>query len=102
LAVVWIFRDAQSQLPKVLLVPSALAILALACDVSQYVWAGARWHSFVLQKEADPAIKSLDDDVGAAPDNINNPATVLYYSKLGLLAGAYIVLLCYAGARLFA
>jgi len=99
LALVWIFKDSDGRLPKVLLVPSALAMLALACDLAQYVVGATKWKQFADSK--DRVAKTLDDDIGQAPGDINVVPERFYVAKFGLILAAYFVLFCYAGARLF-
>jgi len=99
LALVWIFKDTNGQLPKILFLPSTLAILALACDLAQYVAGSIAWGGFARSKDA--AAKTLEEEIGTAPGGINRVATGFYVGKLILVAGACAVLLCYAAGRFF-
>jgi hypothetical protein len=99
LALVWVFRTSTGSLPRILLWPCALVLVALGCDLAHYFIAGIRWYLFVREKEREG--KSLDEEVGGAPAEINDPSLVLYYTKIPAVVVAYVVLLCYALGRLF-
>jgi hypothetical protein len=99
LALVWVFRESNGALPKELRWPAACVIVALACDLLQYVVTGFRWSRFVRRQEARD--KGLEDDIGAAPAEINDPPTFLYYAKIVCVIAGYSVLLWYAVGKLF-
>jgi hypothetical protein len=100
LALVWIFRNAANNLPKILAWPCALVLVALTCDLAQYVVAGWLWDRFIAGHEDRENI-TLESDIGPAPGSINTPGWALYYGKIAALVFAYASLLAFAIERIF-
>lgn len=100
IAIVWIFRTTGANgpaLPDALLLPALLLALALAVDLSQYIYAAAAWGWFHRRKELSGA--ALDEEVGQAPRWINWPTNFLFVAKVILVAVAYGYLIAFLWNR---
>jgi hypothetical protein len=91
IAVVWVFTSEQShgprQLPDALTLPLLGFVLALACDLCQYLIATISWGFFHrLQEWRDVP----EDAEVEAPAYINLLPLVFFYSKVGFTLVSYI------------
>ena len=102
IAIVWIFRTETENGPSLaydLLLPAALACLALGCDLLQYISGTIAWGQFHRSKEK--AGLGLDQDVGRAPRGINWATNFFFTVKLSAVVLGYVVLLGYLFRRVF-
>ncbi len=90
--IVWVLRGTGvglAQIPP----PARSAVLwfaaGLAADLAQYTLATACWGIFHRYKE--PTVR--DDEDFRAPEWINGPALLAFWTKLGLVATGYMRLL---------
>jgi len=101
LAVIWIFNktgDSGLHLPAQFFAPAAWLIIALACDLLQYVVAAVVWGTFhrVMEKRG----KEPDDPL-TAPAWLPWPQNVFFGVKLIAVAIAYVQLLLFLLRQLF-
>ncbi len=102
IAIVWIFRTETENGPSLandLLLPAALACLALSCDLLQYISGAIAWGQFHRSKEK--ARHGLDHDIGQAPRGINWATNFFFIVKLSAVVLGYVVLLGYLFRRVF-
>ena len=94
IAVIWLFKYEVSGTPKIpgmLQLPLILTIAGLALDLLQYASATAIWGIFHRLKE-----RSLAEDTEfTAPRQVNWPAIMLFWLKVGAIGAAYCFLLQY-------
>jgi hypothetical protein len=79
IAIVWIFRVGDSDIPDDLLLPLVLFVLSLSCDLLHYIYASAAWRIFYRMCEK----KGMEDDQETlAPSWINRPSEALLILKV--------------------
>lgn len=87
---VWVPRPQPStHLPKMLIAAGACAVLALAFDLSQYVYGTLAWGKFHRAKENE---RVGDDERFHAPRQINWPTNWLFALKVVAVAVGYVLL----------
>jgi hypothetical protein len=98
LAIVWIFREAQTgKIGPELVRSAALFVAALGCDLLHYSVASLIW--FVFYRRQEKRGKEPESEV-EAPAAINWPANTLFVGKIGLLIAGYVMLGVYLWRRL--
>ena len=101
LAVIWIFRettDSGPSLPNAFFWPALLIVLSLAFDLLQYTVAAAIWGRFARQHEK---LGKRPTDEVTANRKLNWPALFFFWSKLGFVILAYVLLLKFLLRKLF-
>ncbi len=103
IALIWIFRgNTGTHLPRDLLVVAILIVVALVCDLVQYIVGSVLWGNFERSKEAELlAAGGLDERAEFDyPAGINLWTARLFHAKWVLLAAAYVVLGVALGRRI--
>jgi hypothetical protein len=94
IAVVWIFKKDQSgggeEIPFPLILPSLLAILALALDMLQYIVASLIWRSHYVKLETEHVAEDAELQHNKW---LEIPITTLFFAKVGAILATYFVLL---------
>jgi hypothetical protein len=101
IALIWIFRrnaNGELQLPEQLIPPALALILALACDFLQYVAGTLIWAVYGRWLEFR---KMGKDTEFQAPDAVNWPALICFWSKICLMAIAYALIVHFLCAQLW-
>lgn len=101
IAVVWVFRIGEQDrlvIPKDLLWPLCLFIIALACDLVQYVTGTIIWYVFCRHHEKRLE-KPTDNPELTAPDWVNWPTTIFFMLKLLFVSVSYVLLLIHCVCR---
>jgi hypothetical protein len=101
LAIIWIFRTeaGPNQLvPKALIVPAALIVIALSFDLMQYVTGAGAWGIYRRHKERSGI--SLENEF-LAPRTINWVQLVFFWLKLASTILAYVLILRFLAAHVF-
>ncbi|MGY1426532.1 hypothetical protein [Lysobacter sp. A289] len=89
IAIIWIFRKSTPDaiaIPASLVLPLKLVVAGLAFDLLQYAIAAILWSFFAWRKERSGALATDDFK---APQQINWPAILFFYSKVVLIVLAY-------------
>lgn len=88
-AIVWIFRTPEMGIPQGLSAPLFLIVIALACDLFQYLWHSLAWHYFIRKHHKNNA---LPEDVFEYPTSIDYPAHILWLLKMILISISYVLI----------
>jgi hypothetical protein len=94
IAIIWLFRSdvaGISQVPKPLLWPGVLIVVALAFDLLQYAVGALIWGRVHRQREKAGEIGK--DFV--VPARVNWPALFFFWGKLGCITVAYVLLILF-------
>jgi len=95
IALIWLFKqgtDSNATVPPALRIPAIAIILAFVLDFLQYVWSTAAWASFARHNEKK---KIKPDENVDAPDWINRPTLLFFWSKILAMALGYSGILRY-------
>jgi hypothetical protein len=89
IALVWLFKSeshGRAEVPHALLLPATFAVIALALDLTQYLYASAAWGIFNrLQERRDVSPEAEF----SAPPAMNWPTLVFFWSKVAFVVLAY-------------
>jgi hypothetical protein len=103
LGIVWIFKvdrsDGGMEVSQQLLWPAAWAIMALALDLLQYVYATVAWGVFNRLREHSTELN--EETEFHAPPLINWPTIALFWLKLIAISACYVLLLRYMVVAIF-
>ena len=95
IAVIWIFRTDRGgayQIPPELILPGLLLVCSLSADFLHYLIASFVWGIFNRIKEK----QGMENEVEfQAPDWINWPGNVFFYTKILLIFASYIYLIMF-------
>jgi len=97
IAIIWVFRTVQGSqqtIPLRLIIPGFVLVLGLTFDFLQYLVANA-----LLELYTTRAHKAGKDEF-IAPSWMNTPNRVFFYSKIWLIAIAYLYLLVFLALKL--
>jgi hypothetical protein len=95
IALIWLFKqgtDSNATVPSALRIPAIAIVLALVLDFLQYVWSTTAWAAFARHKEKK---KVKSDENVDAPDWINRPTLLFFWSKILVMAFGYSGILRY-------
>jgi hypothetical protein len=100
LAVIWVFRlqapDGAQVIPKQLFLAGTFILIGLTVDLTQYAVASTIWQRFNRQKEKELSSKANPEEADfEAPEKINVWPDRLFWTKLGLVVIAYLILIFY-------
>lgn len=99
IALIWIFKtgtDGSQTLPNSLLMPAILLVISLTLDLSQYIAGSLAWGIFNRIKEINKTSDKKDFD---APPYINWATLVFFWTKIIVMAAAYIYLIIFLRSR---
>ena len=102
LGIIWLFYKDKSAdrlvIDPDLQLPAFLFVLALSCDLMQYIVLSLVWGIWCIKKEK--GLKNAKDNPDLdAPTYINYPAYIVFILKLALVIIGYCVLLGFLATR---
>lgn len=100
IALIWIFKRDQGaplDVPKLLLIPAGLFVLALALDILQYILASVIWSFYARCLEGRGTPEDQDIDV---PMWFNWPTLICFWFKIVFVLLAYFIILQYISSLL--
>lgn len=93
IALIWIFKvncGSQQKVPAELVLPAIFIVLALACDLLQYVVSAAIWGFY--GRVIELRVADGKQMPSAAPPWFNWPAIGLFWAKVILVVLAYVLI----------
>lgn len=97
IAIVWIFRISDSEIPSELLWPLIFFVASLAFDILQYTYASIAWREFYRRSEK----KFKDEDELDAPDYINLPTEIFLIIKVLFVCLGYVFISLFLYERMY-
>lgn len=101
IALIWAFKaqdgDGHYGLASELWTAGVLIVIGLTLDLLQYFWATLAWGTFCRIKERSGMKPTSRLD---APTWLNWPTNLFFYSKIGFVLVAYLVLVFYLNSNI--
>ena len=103
IAIIWLFKTAKPEAAGIpfsdlLLTPLAGFALALVLDLLQYVASAIAW-SFFFQKRDGSGV-TRETEIGKAWRFINWPGGICFFTKIAIVAAAYVILIVFIAQQL--